>query len=724
MSEFTPKDIAQPDISGNGKAPNEDRIMPEEHVKFWENTFATGEKWMEPKHKLWRRLIQQYKLDFKIKGLNKTSTQKISQFYPLTRMIITSVAFQNPKVFFKAENSDIEFASDILERVGNDALELMDVKPEVQQALFDSLYCCRGWLKAGVNPPGDNDIVPPYVANDAMQNGMVYWQRMSPFNVYADPMTPPHKVGHGRFIWEKMLVPHEWVMKDPRFRFKDEIKPLNEEESEIVILEETQQKPFQSSEEEEAWKSSRMDGKYVMLKEVHDRMHRRRYTFANGVKQPIEDIIHPFLAGKVELEIDPISGEEKMIDGTFKPTGGYLVKNGFPYSSLALDMSHDELYGLPMMAYAEDTQKGIIESVSRRKNLLNRATRIILGRRAERKENPDIETSVTQGKDMVLAWVEDVHNSFSELQQGNPPPDQLGVESDLRQYQEQVLNVSQVASGGGPRVTATQASLQASFGQLNREWMQSRVGDLYQEVVVDTLRIMSDRRYTPENFLVNVAETDNDPVYQAVTGDLLKARFKVHVETGSMKPMFEELEREDALALFNYLIQLPEIPRPEAIKHLLRAFRVPNQEKLIGQTARWDAMRTAETENELMVMWAATGQPQSAPVNPQDDHQSHMPIHANIQQSSAKFLQLPPEMQQVVMQMVQQHHQEHQQIIQQKAQGGVSGGGKISSMADQGGGGGGGGGNDVQQAVQRIDSAVRSNAQDISQPNAIDRAQN
>ena len=321
---------------------------------------------------------------------------------------------------------------------------------------------------------------------------------------------------------------------------------------------------------------------------------------------------------------------------------------------------------------------------------------------------------------MVIAWVDDVHNSFSELQQGNPPPDQLGIESDLRQYQEQVLNVSQVAAGGGGRMTATQASLQASFGQLNREWMQSRVGDLYEEIVVDSLRIMGDRRYTPQNFLVNVAETDADPVFEAVTGDLLKARFKVHIEAGSMKPMFEELEREDALALFNYLIQLPEVPRPEAIKHLLRAFRVPNQEKLLGDTARWDAMRAAETENELMVMWAATGQPQSAPVNPKDDHQSHMPMHSNIQKSSAKFLQLPPELQQVVMQAVQQHLQEHQQSMQEKAQAGPQGG-RIPSMADQGGGGGG---DDAQNAVSKIDSAVRSSAQTMSQPNAIDRAQN
>ena len=706
----------------NGKSPNEDRVMLDEHVQFWESTFSTGKNWMAPKHKLWRRLIQQYKLEFSIPGLNKSRVQKVSQFYPLTRMILTSVVHQNPKVLFRVENNNLQMASEILERVGTDALDLMEVKPEVQQMLFDSLYCYRGWLKAGINPPGDDDIVPPYTANDSMQNGMVYWMRVNPFNIYPDPMTPPHKVGHGRFIWEEMLVPHEWVMKDARFRFKEEIKPLNEEDTENAILEETQAKPFASTEEEEAWKSSRLDGKYVRLREVHDRQHRRRYTFANGVRQPIEDIMHPFLAGKVTMEQDPITGEQKISGSSFEPTGGYLVKNGFPYSSLALDMSHDELYGLPMMAYAEDTQKGIIESLSRRKSLLNRATRIILGRRGERKENPDIDKDITQGKDMVIAWVDDVNNSFNELQQGNPPPDQLGIESDLRQYQEQVLNVSSIAAGGGPKLTATQASLQASFGQLNRDWMQQKVGDVYEEVVADTLRIMADARYTPKNFLVNVAKSEQDPVFQAVTGDMLKARYKIHIETGSMKPMFEELEKEDALALFNYLISLPEIPRPEAIKYLLRAFRVPNPEKLIGDSSRWDAMRTAETENELMILWALTGQPQSAPVQPKDDHQGHMPMHQKIQQNSQRFLQLPPELQSVVMQVVQMHTQEHMQYLQEAAAGGGGGGppndGTISSTGDVGGG------NGIEQATSKIDSAVRSSAQVISQPKNIDRNQN
>ena len=141
----------------------------------------------------------------------------------------------------------------------------------------------------------------------------------------------------------------------------------------------------------------------------------------------------------------------------------------------------------------------------------------------------------------------------------------------------------------------------ASFGQLNREWMQSKVGDLYEQMVTNFLRIMSDRRYTPENFLINVARDENEPIFEAVRADLMGVRFKVHIEVGSMKPMFEELEKEDALALGNYMLQFPEIPRAESIKHVLKTFRVPNIERFIGSTVRFDAMRAAMSENQLII---------------------------------------------------------------------------------------------------------------------------
>jgi len=699
--------------------------MKKEHVDFWQKTFKSSEAYMLPKHKIWRRLIKQYRLEYDLKGLKKSRIPKISRFYPLTRMIITSTMFNTPKILVKVEDNTVAMNSDVVERIGNQALELMNVKREVQQAGFDSLYCYMGWLKYGVNPPGDEDIVPPYVANDSFQNGMVYAQRVSPFNMFPDPLCAPHNLSTARFIWEKMTVPLEFVKQDKRFdqRLIGQLKPLSDEQADAEMLAEAQERTFESQDEETAWRDSRMEGDYVVLREVHDRVHKKLYTFADGIEngQPIEDRPHPFLAGISEEAPDPVTGEPKLT-GTFTPTGGFLVDGGFPYGTLAFDLSHDELYGLPMMAYAEDTQKGIVESLARRRGLLKRGTRIILGNKAERQENINLGEELEEGRDMALAWVNDVHNSFYELQQGNPPPDQLGYESDLRNYEEQTLSVSQLQAGYGPRRTATEASLMASFGQLNREWMQSKVADLYEQIFINTMRLMSDKRFTPENFLVNTAIDDTTPTFDIVRADMLQVRFKVHVEASSMKPMFEELEKEDGLALFNYLIQMPEVPRPEALKHLLRTFRVPNPEKFIGQAARFDAQRAAGTENNLLIMTAMAGVPAPVQPHPRDDHTAHMPVHNQLQQSPG-FQQLQPVQQQQVMALMQQHLQGHQQLMQQAAQAGgaVGSPGNVNTVGEAGRSTG----NAAQDTIGRVDSAVRSGAQSISQAvSAADRGQN
>ena len=263
----------------------------------------------------------------------------------------------------------------------------------------------------------------------------------------------------------------------------------------------------------------------------------------------------------------------------------------------------------------------------------------------------------------------------------------------------------------------------ASFGQLNREWMQSKVADLYKRIVVSALRTMSDKRYTPENFLINVARDQNEPIFEAVQADIMAVRFKVHIEATSMKPMFEELEREDALALFNYTINLPEIPRTESIKHLLRAFRVPNMERFIGGAAQFDAQRAALTENQLMLFTTLSGSPTPVQPHPQDDHQAHIPIHQQFQQSEG-FQRLNNIQKQQAVTLFQQHLQGHQQLMQSEMQqagpqGG--GGGNINSMGDQARSGS----NVVESGLNKIDSAVRSSAQEISQPGAvINRDQN
>lgn len=653
---------------------------------------------MRDRHKTWRRLLKTYDLDFDVPGLSEDKIVKISRMYPLARQIIASVSFNYPHVYFKVDEPQREFASEILERVANAALEQMDAKSEVQQCIFDALFCSVGWLKFGYNPPGDKDIEAPYVVNDSMENDFPYCQRISPFNIYLDPLTPPHKLSHARFIIEKMLVPLEFVKEDTRFVNRSKIEPMSDDAAGGGMMQDFEDAAH--SDEADALTASKERGKMVCLYEVHDRIHKKRITFADGVKEPIEEVDHPMLAMEAVTQPDPFTGEP-MMTGEFEPSGGYLVDGGFPYYAMKFDQTERSFYGQPPMAYVEDTQSLIVESVSRRADLLKRFQRIVLASRREREANQDLGDTLEEGRDGEIIWVEDPATAMKGVDFGSIPPDQIGLENTAAAYEEQSLNVSQLAMGGGPKVTATQASLQASFSQINREWMQLRVADCYRTIVRNSLRMMADPRYTPENFLINVAQNEADPVFEAVDANLLRVRFKVDIQAGSMQPLTEQLEREDALQLFNFTIGLPEINRMEAIKGLLKAFRVQDPDKYLGQTQNADAIKAANLENIAYLL--AGGDPG---VTPEEDHQIHIQTHQTLQQLP-QFQQMLPAQQQQVLQVAQAHMAQHQQYLEQMAQGGApQAAGADGGQASEGDGG--------------IISLVRSQAQEMSQ--AVQRA--
>ena len=132
--------------------------MKDQEIDFWTKERDHCIKFMRPKHEMWRRLLNAYRLEFE--GIKKKNLKKISRFYPLTRQILASITYNYPKVFFRVEDQNYEFASDILQRTANSALEVMNVMPEVRQASFDALYCYFGWLKVGFNPRGDDMVAP------------------------------------------------------------------------------------------------------------------------------------------------------------------------------------------------------------------------------------------------------------------------------------------------------------------------------------------------------------------------------------------------------------------------------------------------------------------------------------------------------------------------------------------------------------------------------------
>ena len=83
--------------------------MTPKQLQFWTKTFETTEKYMVKHHAMWRRLIKLYELDFDDLGIDDGDQKKISRFYPLTRQIIASVVFQNPRVFMRVEDNNSQF---------------------------------------------------------------------------------------------------------------------------------------------------------------------------------------------------------------------------------------------------------------------------------------------------------------------------------------------------------------------------------------------------------------------------------------------------------------------------------------------------------------------------------------------------------------------------------------------------------------------------------------
>lgn len=670
--------------------------MKEAEVKKWREVIENGEKWMKPKREEWDRLQERYNLDFEVVGLEEDQVQKISRFYPLVRRLIASIAYNYPRIFAAIDQGEIldayNNAEEVIERAVNNAFKAMGIKEEIHQSAFDALFCGRGFLKIGYNPQGD-DAVMPYVSHDDILEDFPYIHRIDPRNIIVDPLASPHKLGTAEYLIERMIVPIEFVKSDARFeKFKNQFKPLSQKNPEFQDSFLTNLYNDGDSGDEgsdDRIKSKQRDlTKMVMLYEVHDRVHRKRIVFANGIEQPVEDIPHPMLKVEKKVELDPVTQKERVV--AVAPKKSYLLRGGFPYYSFAFDMS-DQFWPTPMMAYEEAVEQIIVESMSRRTDLLKRFNRIIAGRKSEKRQDPQLPNNLSKSKDGDILWMNDPDRALVPLDFGGAPADQIQVERDAMAYEGQIIEVSPPSGR-----TATEAAVRATDAQLNREWMQVPIAGFYKWATESLLAMWSDFRYRPTDFAVAIRR-NGEPTLNAVIDDAWfnGLRYSIEVDAASMQVLNEQLERDDTLALYDRLITSPiPIDRQEVVTQLLGgAFRKVNFNKLLQTQIDPDAAGLAQMENVAYLQRGQFIPPQAG-----QNHATHMRIH-DIDQiaQTPEFQQAPPQTQQVIVQVIEQHNQVHQQLLEQE--GGTRGRQSRPSEASN---------------AQGLMGTVRSNAQKVS----------
>lgn len=630
--------------------------MKKDDSKYWRDTIKNCEKFYRPKHATWRKLIERYNLDLEVPGLADEFVVKISRFFPLVRKLIASIAFNYPRVFIQVEDEQFEDGSDVLERFANEAIDTMEAKREIHQLLFDALFCFRGFLKIGYNTANTTEAQAPYIFNDALQEDFTFVKRISPFNIFVDPLVPPNDFSSALYVVEKMLVPLDFARNDPRFaNHKRQFVALDERTGTGLddILMDFENGMPDTSEEEDAIKEAKRLQKMVLLYEIHDRVKKRRYVFANDIEDPVEDMEHPFLKREAITQPDRFDPQQQLLTGEFGAPEGWLTTTGFPYHSLNYDIC-DKFYGTPIMQYVNDPQQLVVESISRRVDLLKKHARITLGNKAEQVANANLPDDLSTLTDGAVLWVQDPNTAMREMSWGSPPHEQIQIERDALAYEAQILSVESRNSN-----TATEASITASEAQLNREWMQVAVVDTYRWIVNNALSIMSDQRYTPNSYQLNVA-ADGEPARLAALENFwLQGRRRVEIEAGSMLPLIEQLERDDSLGLFDRVIQLPEVDRKEALKMMIKSFRKIDPQQLLKDDVNADASTAAQLEAQ--VLFSTTQMP--PPVEGQD-HQVHLEQHqsqlAQMQQA-VQGGQVAPQ----IFQGLQQHIQATIQFLQQ-----------------------------------------------------------
>jgi len=314
--------------------------------------------------------------------------------------------------------------------------------------------------------------------------------------------------------------------------------------------------------------------------------------------------------------------------------------------------------------------------------------------------------------------VQDPDSAMREIGWGSVPGEQYALQDRAQQLVDMVTQVNDLTQGGAEDSrTATEAGLMAAAASINREWMEAAVATAYETVVRNAFQIMGDPRYTPEDFVVNVAPDGAQRLTRALqTADFLW-NYRIHVQTGSTRPLFEQLQRTQAVDFYDRAVNSPNFDRMEMDKFLASAYEVADPEKLLVDDMNEEAERAVQLEHDFML-----ARMQDPGVFEGQDHQAHIQGHQMYQQMP-QYQQLmvtaqardltgnylnPQAVQQVqaIDQIVQQHIQAHEQTVQQEQE-------NIGAPSAAPSG----------QAMTTLRSQVQSNAQNISNQVAADTAE-
>ena len=96
--------------------------------------------------------------------------------------------------------------------------------------------------------------------------------------------------------------------------------------------------------------------------------------------------------------------------------------------------------------------------------------------------------------------------------------------------------------------------------------MEAAVNEFYENIVRNAFQIMGDPRYTPENFVENIAPEGDQRVVRALTTSDFLYNYRIETKVGSTQPLYAQLERDRTMAFVGWASNRPNYDQMEIDK--------------------------------------------------------------------------------------------------------------------------------------------------------------
>jgi hypothetical protein len=706
--------------------------MTPEDITYWQDTIKMMREDRKERVEKWTKLKEKLGLGYTLGKLTKKNTIYVGRFYKILRELIATIAYRYPYIFMKAEDDPADPNSgdliignqDVLEDLVNDSLSLMAAKPRVKRCIFEAAFCSRGFIKLSVMPRIGRSAMP-YTPSDLVPPGFPYISFIPTARMLTDPLVSPEDFRSSRFCGEEMVISLPGLLRDERFANSEaQIRRLIDQKERGSARTEISHELFggesapdmMDENKKKTLEKAYQLGLYSTAYEIHDRENRMRFFFLEGLDEPIEEIPHPMFVDvptsttgmpeEDELTVpDPFTGrpllKRSTSNGASQSEKIPLIEGGFQYYSLAFDI-YDDFFGDGIMAYAEPMQDAIVKAATRTADLLERFKRISTGRQSEADANENFKKNLRDVEDGEILMMED-ENSIRPLDWGSIPPDLNRFSDQMLRYEEEIVRSAGSANPG----SATEAAIGASDAQMNRDYNQDPVEEMWTWIAKGTMNILADPRLGADiNYDMITTKFGADRIKGALDMWRNHGRVNVSVAAGSMNVLYEKLQKDRALSMVNFMRQSPNADQLELDRYIIRAHGDISPEKLLRDDANVDAAKAAELENQWFMQYLT-----DPGVTQGEDHSTHIRLQTPDAISQyPQFQQLPQEHQQMVSQIAQTHLDAHNQAFAQAQGRGAPGAGGAQpkagpdSLISQ-----------VQSSAQKTQDVVSKEAENLTQ---------